>query len=206
MTIFKPLSRPNYISGQLLTAEDLKDEQTYHLEKQRRHNRSLHGHGVVWGLEVVVSSPNLESAQRVIVSPGFAIDRNGDEILVPAEQQANLLSAGEDERLWVLLNYVETPADSVPVPGGSAESDQGSPTRIMESFQLCLAGSLEEDCAGPMSVRLARISRTPQGWVLDPFYQPSRLRRFDEKILWAASLLGGAVGLLVGLLLSNTKR
>jgi len=205
MTIYQPLSRPKYFSGQLLTAEDFQAEQTYHLEKQRRHNRSLHGQGVVWGLDVSVSSRTAETAQLVRVSPGFAIDRNGDEILVPVEQQADLSPYEGSEWLWVVLCYLETPTDPLPVPGNPTEAENVAPTRITESFELALKGSLDiEDCHSA-AVRLARLVRSPQGWSLDPTYRPKRLRRYDDKILWAASLLGGAAGLLVGLLLIKTK-
>jgi len=44
--------RVHYFTGKLLTAEDLAAEQTYHVEKARRHNRTLHGAGVAQGLGV----------------------------------------------------------------------------------------------------------------------------------------------------------
>ena len=47
--------RLNYFSGRLLTAEDLKEEQTYHLNKRRLHNLALHDWGVVVGLDVSIS-------------------------------------------------------------------------------------------------------------------------------------------------------
>lgn len=47
--------RNRFFAGRLLTAEDLKLEQEYLREKQKRHNRYLHGFGVVFGLEVSVT-------------------------------------------------------------------------------------------------------------------------------------------------------
>jgi len=44
--------RLNYIYGQLLGAADFRTEQSYFREKQRLHNRCLHGYGVVCGLLV----------------------------------------------------------------------------------------------------------------------------------------------------------
>ena len=71
------LERPQYFPGQLLAAEDFTQEQEYVRERQRRHNRLLHGWGVVCGLEV-------ERAEGwvVRVTPGYALDRNGDEIVI----------------------------------------------------------------------------------------------------------------------------
>jgi len=42
----------NYFPRQLLTADDMTADQQYFLNKLRRHNRYLHGWGVVCGLEI----------------------------------------------------------------------------------------------------------------------------------------------------------
>jgi hypothetical protein len=70
--------RVRYFYGQLLTAQDFQDEQQYHLEKQRLHNRLLHGAGIVKGLEV----GGVEGT-TVQVRPGLALDSHGREIIVP---------------------------------------------------------------------------------------------------------------------------
>src|SRR5262249_27245113 len=44
--------RLNYVYGQLLGVADFQAEQSYFREKQRLHNRCLHGYGVVCGLLV----------------------------------------------------------------------------------------------------------------------------------------------------------
>jgi hypothetical protein len=50
MTSENQLKRVKYHHGMLLSAKDLTAEQEYFLERQRRHNRYLHGWGVVSGL------------------------------------------------------------------------------------------------------------------------------------------------------------
>src|SRR5580765_8856337 len=50
----RPLQRPNYFTGRLLTAADLTSEQEYHRRMHRYHNLHLHGVGVVHGLKVSV--------------------------------------------------------------------------------------------------------------------------------------------------------
>jgi hypothetical protein len=72
-----PVRRVNYFSGQVLTPEDLQAEQDYHREMRYRHNRLL-GHGVVHGLDITVGD-----GSTVAVSPGFAIDRCGRELVLP---------------------------------------------------------------------------------------------------------------------------
>ncbi len=67
--------RPNYYLGQLLLDEDFLAEQNYHITARHRHNKNLHGWGVVHGLTV-----SCESANSIVVNPGFAVDRSGSEI------------------------------------------------------------------------------------------------------------------------------
>ena len=47
------LCRPRFFAGQLLSEEDLRALDHYIIEKNKLHNRYLHGWGVVCGLEVV---------------------------------------------------------------------------------------------------------------------------------------------------------
>ena len=75
------LERLRYFPRQLLTADDMRAEQEYFREKQRRHNRLLHGWGVVCGLEVVLDAETGPLA--VCVCPGYALGPFGDEIYVP---------------------------------------------------------------------------------------------------------------------------
>src|SRR6185503_16060610 len=70
--------RPNFFSGRLLTADDLREEQEYHREKHRRHLQMLHGFGVVDGLQVDVAS----DGTTISVEPGMAIDPYGREIVL----------------------------------------------------------------------------------------------------------------------------
>jgi hypothetical protein len=60
-------------SGRLLTANDLSEEQQYHVAKHRRHLHTLHGAGIVSGLDVQVSP----GGATITVSPGLAIDEQG---------------------------------------------------------------------------------------------------------------------------------
>jgi hypothetical protein len=74
------LERLRYFPRQLLTADDMRVEQEYFREEQRRHNRFLHGWGVVCGLEVVPDPAN--GATAVKACPGYALGPWGDEIVV----------------------------------------------------------------------------------------------------------------------------
>src|SRR4051812_15826237 len=72
--------RVRYFPRQLLTADDMRLEQEYFREKQRRHNRFLHGWGVVCGLEVKLDADQGPLAIRIC--PGYALGPCGDEIYV----------------------------------------------------------------------------------------------------------------------------
>ena len=74
------LKRPHFFTGKLLTSADFELEQNYSIEKFKRHNRNLHGFGIVSGLEVGSSSG------QILVKPGMALDCAGNEIVVPAPQ------------------------------------------------------------------------------------------------------------------------
>lgn len=76
-----PLTAPvrnRYFYGKLLDVHHLELEQRYFLEHRRRLNRLTVGFGVVCGLDVTVAS----DGKGIVVSPGFAIDGLGREILV----------------------------------------------------------------------------------------------------------------------------
>ena len=74
------LERVRYFPRQLLTADDMRVEQEYFRDKARRHNRYLHGWGVVCGcaIEVVAEA----KSPTVRVCPGYAVGPQGDEILL----------------------------------------------------------------------------------------------------------------------------
>lgn len=76
----EPLERMRYFPRQLLTADDMRAEQEYFREKARRHNRYLHGWGVVCGctVEVVMEA----KMPTVRVCPGYAVGPQGDEICI----------------------------------------------------------------------------------------------------------------------------
>jgi hypothetical protein len=74
------LERLRYFSRQLLTADDMRLEQAYFREKQRRHNRFLHGWGVVCGL-IVQTAPSA-GPLALTICPGYALGPCGDEIYV----------------------------------------------------------------------------------------------------------------------------
>ena len=88
--------RPRFFKSQFLELRDFEDEQTYHLEMLRRHNRGLHGWGIVRdGLQVTLSSDKT----GLLISPGSAIDNQGQEIVLDKEGVLLFQNKGQQQQL-----------------------------------------------------------------------------------------------------------
>jgi hypothetical protein len=104
------LKRNRFFPGKLLTAEDLELEQEYFREKLKRHNRYLHGFGIVFGLEVS------KGRSAAVISPGLAIDCQGNEIVVPEPLELALPSPDLASTIFLNISYNEEETDPVPNP------------------------------------------------------------------------------------------
>lgn len=91
----EPIERMRYFPRQLLTADDMRAEQEYFREKARRHNRYLHGWGVVCGCDVQ-GVPTAKSPQ-VRVCPGYVVGPQGDEIWIDRCIEIDLKTGAADQ-------------------------------------------------------------------------------------------------------------
>lgn len=155
------LERVKYFSRQLLTADDMTADQDYFRNKMRRHNRYLHGWGVVCGMQVTVA-PGPNSPWQVQIGAGYALGPYGDEIHIPNPVFLDLAQCGPGAEtdpcdpgtllrgspaktgatLFIAVRYEECYARPVRVaPGGCGCSDNTcEPSRIRDTFQIdCLA-------------------------------------------------------------------
>jgi hypothetical protein len=80
MTDVPQLERVRYFAGELLTADDLATEADYERQMRWLHNRSLHGWGIGFGLDVLGNRGDTQ----VTVNPGYAVDSDGREIILSA--------------------------------------------------------------------------------------------------------------------------
>lgn len=166
MTDEQSMERTSFHSGQLLTAEDFTREQSYFRNKQKRHNRILHGFGVASGLRVTVARG------RVFVEPGFALDCEGNEIAVSERQTlAPPLVNATSKVAYVNIRYNESSSERT----------------IMESFEICFG---EENCnRGHRHLRarwlacgkahpliIAKLRSNSQGWSVDRGYRPPAIK------------------------------
>lgn len=156
------LERVKYFNRMLLTAEDMRTDQDFVLQKLRRHNRFLHGWGVVCGLNVS-PAPTAEQPWRVQIGEGYALGPFGDEIFVgepvfmdlarcgpgtvtnpcePSLMLAETPAAGPE--IYVAIKYAECRARPVlAMPGGCGCEDEACEySRIRDSFSLECLGEL----------------------------------------------------------------
>jgi hypothetical protein len=166
------LERVNYVPGQLLTASDLKAEQEYFLARFRRHNRQLHGWGVVRGLTVTTAN-----SSEIVIEPGMAIDCAGNEIHVFARLRHKI---PRNLRMhFVVLEYAETAISPVPnVLEALGVSEQLSFARIREGFRVDVVdldpasghrgkGPGTPGCGCLHPICIARIKKGIHGWKVE---------------------------------------
>ena len=163
--------RNHFFNGKLLGAEDLQLEQEYFRERLKRHNIYLHGFGVVFGLEVS------RSGGQVVITPGLAVDCEGNEIVI-AEPQKQSLPRTEDvgTTIFLNLNYVEKETDAVVIEGPNGSRKEYS--RIEDSFAVVFErrnpnqghrhlGGRWQACARPHGLSIARLRFTSGQWRID---------------------------------------
>jgi hypothetical protein len=151
-----------YFNRMLLTAEDMRTDQDFVLQKLRRHNRFLHGFGVVCGLDVS-AAPTAEQPWRVQVNGGYALGPFGDEIFVGQPVFMDLATCGPGTvtnpceptmmvtqtaaaapEIFLAIKYAECRARPVlAMPGGCGCEDEACEySRIRDSFSLECLGEL----------------------------------------------------------------
>jgi hypothetical protein len=169
--MFPEFKRNKYFTGKLMSAEDFQDEQDYHIEKRRLHNRLLHGYGVVTGLELSMSD---DPPGMVRVGAGYAIDRLGNDVLLREVQTAKLPDRGK--KAYVVIEYAEVETDFTPVPTNEAEGETEMAMRILEDtvLQLVLNWAGEDDYAGD-GIVLGRLKKRGGVWRVDQRFEVKRL-------------------------------
>ena len=101
------LERTRFYARQLVGPDELTQDQRWIRDKKRRHNRLLHGWGVVCGCNVTqaVDRAGRPIPWTVVVEPGDVLGPFGDEIVVAAETTYDLRKA------WTSASDCPEPAD-----------------------------------------------------------------------------------------------
>lgn len=147
--------RPRYYARQLVTPDDMTLEQEYFRAKLRRHNRYLHGWGVVCGAEVVPATQPF----KAIVRSGYILGPYGDEIYIAADQCIDVTKKctpeqpasdecleapppppADNEPRYIAIRYVEnkTRLIRVPMGGCGCEENTCEYSRLMDGYEICV--------------------------------------------------------------------
>ncbi|MFN0147235.1 MAG: hypothetical protein ACKVT1_12055, partial [Dehalococcoidia bacterium] len=87
------MERTRFFPRQLVTPDDLTQDQLYFRDKDLRHNRMLHGWGVVCGIRVM-KHPTEKC--KVVVESGYVLGPYGHEIVVDRYLEVDLCHEGPD--------------------------------------------------------------------------------------------------------------
>ena|SRR5437762_8778802 len=174
------LERPRFFPGSELAPEDLELQQQYFREKLKRHNRVLHGFGIVSGLKVMVKSG------EILVEPGLALDCEGNEIILGTTESIVLRPADNWPTAFVNLRFVEECAKPAQM---ALETEPASDLTIylVESFKLAVApDNLNYGhrhlrgrwlaCSQPHALTIAKLRRNSQGWRVDRRYRAPQVK------------------------------
>ena len=169
MSTGNDFQRNHYFAGKIMTAEDFSTEQDYFLGKLRRHNRYLHGWGVVRGFEVSLRG------DKIVVTPGVAVDCAGNEIILEAREMLEL--PPDQRQFYLAVAYTETLAYPVPtlITGVASPEERVEYGLVQEGCCVEIMGqdpAAEHDGFGPGTpgcgqahpVPLARGVRRFRGW------------------------------------------
>ena len=140
------MERNYYFTGKYMTARDFRDEQSYLVSHQHWHQWTLHGWGIVWGLEVILKD------HCVTIEPGLAVDCYGRELVLahpvefPIEDLWDHKSTPVNSKqgsyspkdVLVGLQYAEFPRELVPLllDDGCAPS-KDTHNRTQEFAKIC---------------------------------------------------------------------
>jgi hypothetical protein len=178
------LERTRYYAGQLVGPDDLTEDQRYFRERLRRHNRLLHGWGVVCGARVRAG----DDPCAVVVEPGYALAPQGDEILIDREVAVDLCEedAGGDavgcaapdpwcggvrvERplgrpLYVAIRHAECDTRPVPTWGAGCDCEEAGCeySRTRDSFAIRVLTELPESHRDGATAGLGQALSCPEG-------------------------------------------
>ena len=93
-------NHPNYFPGQYLLAEDFNLQHQYLNDRLRYTNKSLHVSGIIEGLIVTKD----EGTNSVKITPGAAIDNQGNMIVIKDEKTFAKFNAINQGELYVIYN------------------------------------------------------------------------------------------------------
>ena len=139
------LPRPDYQPGEYLRSEDLRVGQDYLQQRLRRHERRLHGWGVICGMRVIPAN-DPSHPWGVCVCPGFAVGPYGDQIQLLCRASVDIseflwlspVGARLPRVAYIGIRYAERLTNPIPTPTAECQCTTTvySPSRVEDGYQL----------------------------------------------------------------------
>lgn len=153
------IQRLRYFTGQFLQEQDFKDEQAYHIDQQRRHNRTLHTQGIADNLRVTSEVGN----PTVTVHSGTALDAEGRQIILLRDAIIDLRPVAGKKQVLVVISYPDPEPEGIPAEVGDKQN-----TRIFEQAHPVAIPLEDSDAKFPprLYIRLTLLEIDDKGNVI----------------------------------------
>jgi hypothetical protein len=132
-----PHKRVRHFAGLVLGPEEFRQDQLYFMERDRLHQRALHGYGTVLGLGVRTRL-NASGRPEVLVDPGLAVTPRGESVCVARAQCADLDA-------WLQVHGGDLPGGIGSPPGSPPLGSPGSPPSAVTLWAVLCARECETD-------------------------------------------------------------
>ena len=143
-----PACTLNVHFGMLMGVDEFRAEQGFHLGRSRRHQRLMHGTGVVAGYAVEFDAETFD----LRVTPGLAVDGLGRDLVLEQDQCVNLVQ-------WWLQHQKDDAFDDL-----ASLHDATFDLDVTVGYATCLTQpvpAIAEPCAGQASdIAYARVCET----------------------------------------------
>lgn len=143
-----PACTLNVHFGMMLGVDELRTEQGFHIGRSRRHQRLLHGVGVVAGYPLSFDEETFD----LRVGPGFAVDALGRDLALEVDQCVNLV------QWWLKHQQDEAFDDLASLDDATIDLD------VRVCYSTCLSSpvpAIAEPCAGNASdIAYSRVCET----------------------------------------------
>ncbi|MBH24613.1 MAG: hypothetical protein CMH57_09210 [Myxococcales bacterium] len=188
----KAFKRINFFKGFVTTEEDWNEAERYHVEKRKLHNRAFHGVGVVpgWKDEFKVVARG-KGELSVEVSPGYAIDGQGHDIILwkPSILQLNKGDYKLPQTIYLVVRFVEEHTDFIAY---KQNLDYKGHRRIAE---MCKLEWTEQEPNSETEIELCRVQLTREAVALEMPKNPldPSSNQIDRRFVPYAGVAGGVI-------------
>ena len=150
--------RVRYFEQQFLREEDFNEEQVYHRDMRRRHNRMLHTPGISDGLQLEADGTGVTISPGSAVANGTDINGGGAEIVLADTRRQELSSFAADADIFLTIQFAQEPArerNDAGVKGFTRWRENP----VIEAFPSDPTGTPPSDPNEPWRVLLGKVKR-----------------------------------------------